>query len=98
MSDKDVKFLPGVEDLLEDLGYTDEQIEDLKAKVLETLATPEFQQLLPEGLDTVSITLIDDFDSIVVDENGEFDWAGMSPDVKAAMEELYYSPNPPTIH
>lgn len=98
MSDKDVKFLPGVEDLLEDLGYTEDQIEDLKAKVLETLATPEFQQLLPEGLETVSIALIDDFDSISVNDDGQFDWASMSPDVKAAMEELYYSPNPPTIH
>lgn len=98
MSEKDVKFLPGVEDALEDLGLSDDEIEDIKAKVLETLASPEWQQLLPEGLEAVSIALIDDFDSIVVDDDGDFDWGNMSPEIKAAMEELYYSPNPPTIH
>jgi hypothetical protein len=94
MSDNDVELFPEVEEMLESLGYSEDEIILIKQKVMEKLNSPEYQELLAQGIGYVDIPL--DIDGLT--EQVDLDIEVLDPEIREAMEELYFSDIPPTIH
>jgi hypothetical protein len=92
---------------LASLGFSPEEIAALKQQVQTILQEPEFANAVSNGELKIAITIGDLADQLFGgyqeyqwDEgyNTDFDWESMTPEIRAAMEELYFSDNPPTLH
>jgi hypothetical protein len=106
MADDNKGIFDTAEDELESLGFSAEEIESIKQKVIAVLQDPELADALEKGEINIALTFEDFADELVGgrigdnwnDEDGGFDWDDMTPEVRAAMEELYFSDEPPTLH
>jgi hypothetical protein len=106
MADDNKGIFDTAEDELESLGFSAEEIETIKQKVIAVLQDPDLADALEKGEINIALTFEDFADELVGDridngwyeEDGDFDWESMTPEIRAAMEELYYSDEPPTLH
>lgn len=99
MADDKEALFADTEEELEALGFTKEEIASLKKKVMDTLSDPAFADALASGEMKIALT-VGEFADGMLDSYAldDFDWDAMTPEVRTAMEELYYSEVPPTIH
>jgi hypothetical protein len=106
MADDKKNIFDTTEDELETLGFSAEEIESIKQKVISVLQDPDLADALERGEISIALQFEDFADALVNDRNdivwydddGGFDWEAMTPEIRAAMEELYYSDEPPTLH
>jgi len=106
MADDKKDIFDTAEDELEALGFSADEIESIKQKVIAVLQDPDLAEALEKGEINIALTFDDFADNLVSDRNDgvwydedeEFDWEAMTPEIRAAMEELYYSDEPPTLH